>query len=144
MNSTTEIVRTGAMLAYALLIVAFGFSGYYMINSIIRANDSFDRVGEIVAAGASHDLSDDSDLIEESYEASTSSEVQNPAPETSNVCYVGGCSSQICSDQPDVISTCEWRVVYACYVDAECERQADGECGWTMNAELQSCINRTK
>lgn len=55
-------------------------------------------------------------------------------------CYVGGCSSQICSDSPDVVSTCEFRAEYACYRTAKCERQASGECGWTDTAELRMCI----
>ncbi len=55
-------------------------------------------------------------------------------------CYVGGCSGQICSDQPDVISTCEWRDEYACYQTATCERQPDGQCGWTSTPELDACL----
>ena len=55
-------------------------------------------------------------------------------------CYVGGCSGQICSDQDGVISTCEWRDEYACYQTATCERQPDGQCGWTPTEELNSCL----
>jgi hypothetical protein len=62
------------------------------------------------------------------------------APATGEACYRGGCSGQICSDRPNVISTCEWRAEYACYRDATCERQADGGCGWTQTPELEACI----
>ena len=55
-------------------------------------------------------------------------------------CYVGGCSSQVCSDRPDVITTCEWRDEYACYQGATCERQGDGQCGWTETPELLACL----
>lgn len=55
-------------------------------------------------------------------------------------CFVGGCSSQICSDQEGVISTCEWLDEYACYQTATCERQGDGLCGWTETAELNACL----
>ncbi len=55
-------------------------------------------------------------------------------------CYVGGCSGQICSDDPGAISTCEWRDEYACYQTATCERQSDGQCGWTATAELDACL----
>ena len=64
--------------------------------------------------------------------------LENPAQSAG--CFVGGCSSQICSDQEGVISTCEWRPEYACYQQATCERQADGACGWTQDAELQACL----
>lgn len=60
-----------------------------------------------------------------------------PAP-----CYVGGCSSQVCSDRQDVITTCEYRPQYACYRTATCERQANGQCGWTMTTALQQCLAR--
>jgi len=59
---------------------------------------------------------------------------------TEGACYVGGCSSQVCSDQEGVITTCEWREEYACYQTATCERQADGACGWTQTDELAACL----
>jgi hypothetical protein len=55
-------------------------------------------------------------------------------------CYVGGCSAQVCSDQPDAITTCEWRPEYACYQTATCARQADGQCGWTQTEQLMACL----
>jgi len=61
-----------------------------------------------------------------------------PAPQ--GACYVGGCSSQICSDKPDMASTCEYRESYACYRGASCARQASGECGWTQTPALLSCL----
>ncbi len=56
------------------------------------------------------------------------------------VCYIGGCSSQICSDQKDVITTCEYREEYACYKSATCEKQANGQCGWTQTEQLTACL----
>lgn len=55
-------------------------------------------------------------------------------------CFVGGCSGQLCTDQPGAISTCEWREEYACYQTATCERQPDGQCGWTETPELTTCL----
>ena len=55
-------------------------------------------------------------------------------------CYRGGCSSQLCSDRPDIISTCEFREEYACYQTAVCERQTSGQCGWTQTPELRACL----
>jgi hypothetical protein len=58
-------------------------------------------------------------------------------------CEVGGCSGELCYD-PNVdpgISICIWRPEYACYKQATCERQNNGSCGWTMTAELQSCLS---
>ena len=55
-------------------------------------------------------------------------------------CYVGGCSSQLCSDTPDMVSTCEYREEYGCYQTARCERQTTGKCGWTMTNALQMCL----
>ncbi len=58
-------------------------------------------------------------------------------------CYVSGCSGQICSSNPDVASTCEYRTEYACYQGARCERQSNGACGWTQTSELNYCLNNS-
>jgi eight-cysteine-cluster-containing protein len=58
-------------------------------------------------------------------------------------CFVGGCSSQVCSDRNDFpVTTCEWREQFACYRTATCERQSNGQCGWTMTSALQQCLAR--
>jgi hypothetical protein len=54
-------------------------------------------------------------------------------------CIKTGCSSQVCSDHT-VMTTCEWRDEYACYQKAACERQADGNCGFTRTRELTACL----
>ena len=54
-------------------------------------------------------------------------------------CRATGCSSQVCADQ-DVITTCEFRPEFDCFRTAQCERQADNQCGWTMTSELQACL----
>ncbi len=57
-------------------------------------------------------------------------------------CYVGGCSGQLCTDDPDAGSSCEYTPSYACYdVVGICEADADGQCGWRDTAELQQCID---
>jgi hypothetical protein len=55
-------------------------------------------------------------------------------------CYIGGCSQQICSDQPDAVSDCAYRPEYSCYQSGQCGRQADGKCGWTQTTALTSCL----
>ena len=62
-------------------------------------------------------------------------------PEPSKKCYKGGCSGQVCSDRPDVVTTCIYRAEYACYQQfGTCELQADGECAWTKTADLTQCL----
>ena len=58
-------------------------------------------------------------------------------------CRATGCSGQICADET-TISTCEFKPEYTCYKKAKCEKQADGECGWTETEELKSCIEEAK
>ncbi len=64
-----------------------------------------------------------------------------PTPSLS--CVRAGCSGQLCvsSDQADIVSTCEWREEYACYQEATCEQQADGQCGFTPSATLSACLS---
>jgi len=65
------------------------------------------------------------------------------SPVQTGGCKITGCSGQICSDQ-DVITTCEFKAEYGCYGSARCERQADGQCGWTQTEELELCLLRLK
>lgn len=58
-------------------------------------------------------------------------------------CRKTGCSGQVCSDK-DVITTCEFLPEYACYQAARCEKQTNGNCGWTMTQELKDCLERYK
>ena len=58
-------------------------------------------------------------------------------------CLKTGCSGQVCSDK-EVITTCEYRVEYECYRKAVCERQANGDCGFTQTAELTACLKRSR
>ena len=62
-------------------------------------------------------------------------------PTTSGGCFVGGCSGQLCSDDQDVRSTCEYKKEYACYQSATCERQSSGKCGWTQTTSLKACLS---
>jgi hypothetical protein len=58
-------------------------------------------------------------------------------------CVVAGCSGQLCvnAEDGDIVTTCEWREEYACYANAECAVQADGNCGWTQTAALDQCLD---
>ena len=60
-------------------------------------------------------------------------------PPAGGECKATGCSGTVCSDQ-DVVTTCEFKAEYACYRDATCTRQADGQCGWTQTPELDACL----
>jgi hypothetical protein len=63
---------------------------------------------------------------------------EEPPPATGE-CKPTGCSGTVCSDQ-DVVTTCEFKPEYACYRDATCTRQTDGQCGWTTTPELEACL----
>ena len=57
-------------------------------------------------------------------------------------CHVGGCSGQLCSEIPGLISTCEWLPPYACYNLSQCGAFGDnGACGWKMTPELVQCLS---
>ncbi len=66
--------------------------------------------------------------------------VVTPTPDQKGKCYVGGCSAQLCTDQPDMVSNCMYTAAYACYKTASCERQPSGQCGWTPSKELSACL----
>ena len=55
-------------------------------------------------------------------------------------CVKTGCSGQICADGQRM-STCEFRPEYACYAQAECKRQSNGQCGFSKTPALVTCLN---
>jgi hypothetical protein len=56
-------------------------------------------------------------------------------------CMRAGCSDHLCVEEGvDIASTCEWRPVYECYQQATCERQQNGQCGFTPTHELVECL----
>jgi len=67
--------------------------------------------------------------------------LRGSAPVANKPCRKTGCSSQVCADE-DVMTTCEWRPQYECYRRARCERQTNGECGFTQTRELTTCLAR--
>lgn len=62
--------------------------------------------------------------------------------DTDKSCRVTGCSSELCVDSSisTVPSLCEWRQEYACYREATCEVQENGNCGWTFDDKLKLCL----
>jgi hypothetical protein len=66
---------------------------------------------------------------------------KSPTSANMKPCIKTGCSGQICSDET-MMSTCEYRAEYECYKKAACERQANGNCGFTKTPELTSCLAR--
>lgn len=126
-------------------IIVLAVLGYWVYAA--QMNDDADGVGfitnfeECAAAGYP---------VEESFprrcrtpEGQVYEEARNAeeGPRVTGGCYVGGCSSQICSEEPDAVSTCEYRPEYACYRTATCGRQTDGSCGWIETEELNLCLS---
>lgn len=71
--------------------------------------------------------------------ACTSADSQ-PQPELGSSCHITGCSAELCTDRPDIASSCIYRAEFACYHEATCERQADSHCDWTPTPELEACL----
>jgi hypothetical protein len=55
-------------------------------------------------------------------------------------CYIGGCSSELCTDEKNAVSICIYRRQYECYQTAICERDSNEKCGWRMTEELRTCL----
>ena len=54
-------------------------------------------------------------------------------------CVIGGCSGEICAEE-EMASACIFNPKFECYKTATCERQSDGNCGWTETEKLASCL----
>lgn len=64
-------------------------------------------------------------------------------PRLGDGCVTAGCSGTLCvsPEESGIVTTCEYRAEYACYDNAKCEKQSNGQCGWTISSELSSCLN---
>ncbi len=64
-----------------------------------------------------------------------------PVPVAKKKCVIGGCSGQLCGEEgDDLTSTCEFHDEYRCFKKSVCERQANGQCDWTLTQEYKECI----
>lgn len=65
---------------------------------------------------------------------------------TRGSCVRTGCSGELCVDSfveqesGGIATTCEFKEKYACYQNAICERQPNGNCGFTQTEESQQCL----
>jgi len=109
-------------------------------KSLTRGDEKITLVGVEPANIAGKEIADADYRFTLSVTKTTSANSNAGSPIASGGCYVGGCSSQICSEDPGVLSNCEFKEEYACYKTAKCERQTNGQCGWTETAELKMCL----
>jgi len=67
---------------------------------------------------------------------------QQPDGTAVQKCITAGCSKELCVEESagDQVSICIYKAEYACYKNATCERQQNGQCGWTQTEALQSCL----
>ena len=77
-----------------------------------------------------------------------SAPVMAKSQRATSACMPAGCSSQFCLDTEEAesfVSTCEWKEEYGCYQKhGTCERQPDGQCGWTLTDNLRQCLSTAK
>ena len=55
-------------------------------------------------------------------------------------CYIGGCSGEICSDQADVISTCELISGMECLKKGSSCELINNECTWVLSQNAAQCF----
>ncbi len=60
-------------------------------------------------------------------------------------CVPAGCSKELCVEEDvarSISSICEYKDIYSCYKKAKCEKQNNGNCGWTETKELIDCVGK--
>jgi eight-cysteine-cluster-containing protein len=55
-------------------------------------------------------------------------------------CYVGGCSGEICSSEPEAISTCELLPGMECIQEGMSCEAVGNECMWVLSEEAAQCL----
>ena len=71
-----------------------------------------------------------------------------PAEAGTMRCASAGCSGELCVNVADPnsprVSPCMYQPKFACYMEATCEQQSDGQCGWTVTPELTACLDSAR
>lgn len=138
-----EVTWYSRLLAFIFFFGVVPALSFYMGMRYVEISQVMDMSDRMVVHVVERDVELPDELLAPT---STPSEPKDDIAEKPPVstpqaaCYRGGCSGQLCTDKPDMVSTCEWREEYACYKDAVCERQANGQCGWTESAALNACL----
>lgn len=141
---TLERMKTIGLLALALILSAIAFVIFALAPRFEPLPVAPTTFEECVAAG---------NPVMESYPRQCRSadgtlfvEEVPPViePIVSSGCAVAGCSSQLCvsaEEAANIVTTCEYRAEYACYADAHCGIQENGQCGWSDTPELRACLS---
>jgi hypothetical protein len=118
-------------------------SGMGTSTSIVKLGSPFTTEGEVITLTEAAPAKNSKIQISATDYRLTFTVMKQGTPVVTNPggkCYIGGCSAQLCTDTPDAVSTCEYTARYACYKTATCERQPNGQCGWTPSAQLSACL----
>jgi eight-cysteine-cluster-containing protein len=80
-------------------------------------------------------------LIAESYpEQGTAKLIMIEKEEVLASCYVGGCSSELCTSDKEVMSTCELLPGMECLNEEMTCEMIEGECTWVLSVEAAKCF----
>ncbi len=146
-------VSVAAIAAAGYAICSQSGCGFLGTKQTARSFEECVAMGNKVTASLPQEcVTDDGKIFIEvldSYTIVPPSEISQPVNGSGETvvrppCFLGGCSSQVCTDRNDIITTCEMRPEYECYRGATCERQPSGACGWTPTLELTACINEKR
>jgi len=141
-----------------LLVVLFGITTTIalLINRIKdkRYSTNFEQCtaekGSVIRESTPRTcISSDGKIFSEKLEGKSRSKDISPKPSETPAkaktdCIVSGCNSEICqsfSKEPSY-SICLYKPEYECYKKTKCEKQSNGNCGWTVTDELITCLNQ--
>lgn len=143
-------MQNKSFIVSAIVILALAGVGFYVFNSQKTKTEV-----PVVPIGDYSGVTNFRDCVDAGYPASQSlprqcnipdgrvmvEGVDNPTTaKATGGCYIGGCSSEVCSDQPDAVSNCMYESKFICYQTAVCERQTGGACGWRQSPDVISCL----
>jgi len=64
--------------------------------------------------------------------------------ETVKECFIGGCSGELCTDDPEAMSTCEILPGMECLAEEMSCQLMEGECRWVLSEEAAVCFLAVK
>lgn len=73
----------------------------------------------------------------------TAASFPTAVPPANGDCVKAGCNGELCVEPSrlEITTPCVYRDEYACLSYSRCERQQDGQCGWTQTPEYSQCLS---
>ena len=132
----------GMIIVLVVVGLLIGGLSYYL-SKRLSDTSKLPEAPEVVAPEVGEEAEDlaeaEEPVADESYEEPYINGEQ-PEEEPIKECFIVGCSGELCTDDPEAISTCELLPGMECLGEEMSCQLVEGECSWVLSREAAECF----